>query len=429
MKNAARLMVVLLVAAGFFNSCGDKDNHIEFINSQLFDLMKEVYLWNDQLPDRIDPAAYSSPGVLMEALRYDEIDKWSTVLTAEEYDSYFGAGQMVGHGFMVGLDEEDNFRIAFLYRETQAEAMGVKRGWILSKVNGQTVTEDNFSALMGASRAGITNSMDFINENGVPVQLNLTKEVIDLTPVLHYEVLTRGSDKIGYMVFQDFIETANEELDEVFTSFGTAGINELIIDFRYNGGGSVSVAEHMAGWLIGKDNAGEPFIYYTHNPTFNAMYHMDTMYTVPANIDGLSLDRIFFIGTDNTASASELIIKGMEPYIESVLLAGSTTHGKPVGMYGIPLPLNDNDYEYVTLPVAFEYTNGVHEGGFYNGIEPQIAAADDITRDFGDPKEASLNAVLNYIESNAVSMKSVGPEKALTYIKPSASLGQYLRAF
>jgi hypothetical protein len=119
----------------------------------------------------------------------------------------------------------------------------------------------------------------------------------------------------------------------------------------------------------------------------------------------------------------------MEPYISSVILAGSTTHGKPVGMYGIPLPLDDDDYEYVALPVSFEYTNGVHAGGFYNGIEPQIPASDDITRDFGDPEEASLKAILNYIESNAVSMKSVGPEKTLTYIKPSASLGQYLRAF
>ena len=259
----------------------DKKNHVEYVNSEIFDLMEEVYLWNEFLPENIDPGDYSTPAAYMEALRYDLYDKWSTVLTEEEFNQYFEEGQMIGHGFMVSLDQNDNFRIAFVYRLTEASNKGVKRGWILSKVNGTTVTEANFGTVMGDSRVGVKNNIDFINENGQTVNMELTKEVIDLTPVLHSEVIEQGTDKIGYMVFQDFIDNANDEIDEAFTGFRTAGINELIIDMRYNGGGSVDVAEHLAGWLIGKDFGGQPFIYYEHNAILNKPpYSMDTMYTV-----------------------------------------------------------------------------------------------------------------------------------------------------
>ena len=84
------------------------------------------------------------PAAYMEALRYDVYDKWSTVLTEEEFNQYFEEGQMIGHGFMVGLDQSENFRIAFVYRITEASEKGVKRGWILSKVNGTMVTVAEF---------------------------------------------------------------------------------------------------------------------------------------------------------------------------------------------------------------------------------------------------------------------------------------------
>jgi hypothetical protein len=322
---------------------------------------------------------------------------------------------------MVGLDQSDNFRIVFVYRFTEAAEKGVKRGWILSKVNGTTVTISNFGTILGENSVGVTNTITFINENSQNVVLSLTKEELTLTPVLHYEVLEQGPDKIGYMVFQDFIESANEEMDEVFDTFTNAGINELIIDMRYNGGGSVDVAEHLAGWLIGKDFANQPFLYYQHNGILSS--YLDTMYTVPANTNGVSLDRIFFIGTEYTASASELIINGVEPFVSSIL-AGSSTHGKPVGMYAIPIE------EYVTLPVAFKYSNKNHEGDFYNGIPPTLPAIDDFTRDFGDPQEASLKAILDYIETGVIPSKSTkSTDFRSRYMERQGPLGQYLRAY
>jgi C-terminal processing protease CtpA/Prc len=291
------------------------------------------------------------------------------------------------------------------------------------KVNGTVATSDNVFTLLGASEIGVTNTIAFIDGNGTSVSKTLTKEEINLSPVVHYEVLHQGADKIGYLVFQDFIDAANDQLHEVFDSFKVAGINEIIVDMRYNGGGSIDVAEHLASWLIGKDFGNQPFIKYQHNS--NLAPAEDKTVNLPPNDAGLSLGRIFFIGTNNTASASELVINGVKPYVESIL-AGSATHGKSVGMY----PFIFTSYDYVALPVCFKCSNANDEGDFYNGLQPALPADDDLTKDFGDPDEASLKTVLNYIETGAVPVKmtkSAGYRAKL--IESDNPVNQYLKAY
>lgn len=401
----------------------EKDNSVEIINRETYELMQIVYLWNTHLPASVDPSAYSTPADFLDAIRYDEYDKWSAIITKDEFSQYFEEGTMIGHGFMLGLDDDENIRIAFVYTSTQAYQQGVRRGWIVEKVNGTVATPSNVWDLLGESEVGVRNEITFTNGDGTLVTKDLTKEEVDITPVLHYEVLEQGSSKIGYLVFQDFIDAANDQLDEAFDSFSVAGINDVIIDMRYNGGGSVDVAEHLAGWLIGKDFANQPFVKYQHN--MNLAIEEDTTINIKSNPSGLSLNRIFFIGTENTASASELMINGVKPYVESIL-AGSTTHGKPVGMYVFEF----RDYDWVVLPVCFKYSNADNEGDFYDGLQPALSAEDDITRDFGDPEEASLKAILDYIETGVVPLKSTGPAGFKTgLIESDNALNQYLKAY
>ena len=401
----------------------EKDNSVEIINKETYDLMKIVYLWNTHLPTSIDPAAYSTPAEFMDALRYDVYDRWSVIITKDEFSQYFEEGVMIGHGFMLGLDNDENIRIAFVYPGTEAYSQGVRRGWIVSKINGTVATPANVFMLLGDSEVGIVNTIIFIDGNGTSVSKTLTKEEINISPVLHYEVIDQGTDRIGYLVFQDFIEAANNQLDEVFDSFKIAGVTDVIIDMRYNGGGTVDVAEHLASWLLGKDFANKPFIKYQHN--LNLAATEDTTINIKGSASGFSLNRIFFIGTENTASASELIINGVKPYVESVL-AGSATHGKPVGMYVFEF----KDYDYVVLPVCFKYSNADNEGDFYDGLQPTLSAADDITKDFGDPDEASLKAILDYIATGVIPLKST---KSTGYgtrlIESDRPVSQYLKAY
>lgn len=423
MKTQLKFLALIIAYSVLFLSCKDdnknKNNHIESVNKEILEMMTEVYLWNNEMPTNVDPGDYSTPYEFMEALRYTQFDRWSTVLTEEEFSQYFEEGEMVGHGFMAGRDGSNNIRIAFVYPGTESAEKGVKRGWIISKVNNKDLTDTNFGSLFGENVAGITNNITFIDENGQPVALSLTKEIIELHPVIYHDILEQGSDKIGYIVFQDFIDAANSEINAAFTEFVNEDINELVIDLRYNGGGSSDVALNLAGWLIGKDFGGQPFLNYKHNNLLSSF--LDTVYMVPSNTNGLSLDRIFFISTENTASASELMIKGVEPFVESIT-AGSSTHGKPVGMYAIPIQ------DYVTLPVAFRYLNKDLEGDFYNGIPAAIPAEDDITRNFGDPEEASLKAILDYIDTG-VSKTTKSTSFRLEYILRKEAIGQFLKAY
>jgi carboxyl-terminal processing protease len=426
MKKLSKLTLLLLLAFATIASCkkeSDTGNEIiKVVNTSIYDLMKDVYLWYDQLPV-IDPSNYATPNDLMNALRYTTYDKWSTVLTKSEYNQYFTAGQMIGHGFMLSVDGSNNIRVAFVYRSTQAYNLGVRRSWIITKVNGTAATSGNVFDLLGPAEAGRSNTITFINDSSETVDIKLTKEVINITPVVHYEVLHQGDTKIGYMVFQDFIDTAKVELDEAFNSFTSGGIDEMIVDLRYNGGGSVDVAKYLAGWLLGKNHANQPFVNFRYN---DKLTRYDTAMNIPANDGGLTLNRIFFIGTGSTASASELMINGVKPYVSSTILAGSTTHGKPVGMNAFAF----TNYDYVVLPITFKYTNANDEGDFYNGIVPDLQAEDDLTRDFGDPEETSLKAVLNYIAGNAVQQKLIKSTAGFgRIIGKDKGIGQYQRAY
>lgn len=426
MKDLNKILLLLLLITMTITSCKKDDSGdpaIKAVNEGIYSLMKEVYLWNDHLPASIDPSAYATPNDLMDALRYSVYDRWSTVLTKTEYNQYFVQGEMIGHGFMLGLDASSKIRIAFVYRNTQAYNLGVRRGWIITKINGTDATPSNAFDLLGPATTGRLNTITFIKSDGTTADITLTKSVIAITPVLHYEVINQGNSHIGYMVFQDFIDTAKVELDEAFNSFTAAGINEMIVDLRYNGGGSVDVAEYLAGWLIGKNHGNQPFVIFRHNAN---MANLDTTLNLPGNANGLALDRIFFIGTRNTASASELIINGVKPYVNSDITAGDTTHGKPVGMYAFPF----TNYDYVVLPVSFKYTNANDEGDFYQGIAPNLLAPDDLTRDFGDPQEESLKAILDYINTGSVQLKSTrqGMEK-IRIIGPDKGVRQYLKAY
>jgi carboxyl-terminal processing protease len=426
MKNVNKIFLLLLLAIMSITSCKKDDSvnpEIKAVNQGIYDLMKEVYLWNDHLPASVDPASYATPNDLMDALRYKVYDRWSTVLTKTEYNQYFVQGEMIGHGFMLGLDASSKIRIAFVYRNTQAYNLGVRRGWIITKINGTDVTSTNAFDLLGPSTSGRLNTITFIKNDGTTAELSLTKSVIAITPVVHYEVIEQGNSRIGYMVFQDFIDTAKVELDEAFNSFTAAGINEMIVDLRYNGGGSVGVAEYLAGWLIGKNHGNQPFVNFRHNTN---LHSLDTTLNLPGNANGLALNRIFFIGTRNTASASELLINGVKPYVASDITAGDTTHGKPVGMYAFPF----TNYDYVVLPVSFKYTNANDEGDFYEGIAPSLQAMDDLTRDFGDPQEESLKAVLDYINTGSSQLKSTRTSiNKIRILGPDKGVRQYLKAY
>ncbi len=415
------VFIAILAISLLYTSCKkDNDSEVEIVNREIYKLMNDIYLWFSHLPT-VDPKSFSSPYELMDALRYKELDRWSFVMTKEEYNQYFVQGEMAGHGFLLSKDDAENIRVAFVYRSTQAYANGVRRGWIIKKVNGTSVNSNNVIDLLGPNEIGINNTIEFINNTGTTVTLSLTKEVLKITPVLYSEVISAANKKIGYMVFQDFIETAIEEIDSTFTAFKNEGVDELIIDLRYNGGGSVDVALHLSGWLTGNTNANKTFVKFQHNEKNR---NLDSEHEIPYNGNSFDFNRIVFIGTGASASASELLINGMKPYAD-VTLIGTPTEGKPVGMY---VYVFDN-YNYAVFPVSFKYTNANNVGDFYDGLQPDILVNDDITADFGDLDEDMLNTAVNYIISGGIPAFTKKTTAGSYILLPDDPLSNFLRSY
>jgi len=219
-----------------------------------------------------------------------------------------------------------------------------------------------------------------------------------MNTILFDSVYTISSKKIGYLVLKGFITPTKTELDNCFARFKSANVEELIVDLRYNGGGMIDVSNRLASLIGGTALSGKVYTIYSYNNRYESQNTTINFLSLP---NALSLGRVTFITTSGTASASELVINGLKPYM-TVALVGSKTHGKPVGM---PV-LKYNRFKWVFLPICISFRNVNNEGEYFNGLDVNVVAADDFNTPFGDINEASFAAALNYI--------GVLPEKAIS---------------
>lgn len=371
----------------------------------LYDLMKTVYLWYNYIPT-VKVTDYPGPEEILDAIRYKPVDRWSRVISWEEYLA-MRDGTFVGHGIRMGLDSENNVRVVSLYTGSDLWPGGVRRGWIVKEVNGTPVApifisgdDAAYNTLMGPSTAGVTNSFLFERPDGTQVTYSSTKATFTINSVSSPGIFDLAGGKTGYFAFDTFIEPSEQELDDLFADFKSAGITDLIIDLRYNTGGFMSIAEQLSSLVMEAADTTKLCYSLKYNDLIGPDWDED--YKFVRTNSPLGLDRVVFITTRSSASASEVVINSLKPYV-SVTLVGDTTHGKPTGMdgFGFPFPSQSNpnpDFEYVFFPITFEYLNSLGEGRFYDGMVPDILAVDDITRDLGDPEEASLAAAIAFLE-------------------------------
>lgn len=177
----------------------------------------------------------------------------------------------------------------------------------------------------------------------------------------------------------------------IFNGYASNGINDLIVDLRYNGGGYVNVQQKMANYLAPAAANGQVMMQYR----FNDKYTRENQTINFSKTGSLNLPRIVFIVSNNTASASELIINNLKPFMEVVLVGPSRTYGKPVGYF--PIPLGD---QYI-FPVSFRTVNNKGEGSYFGGFQLNNQVADGLDKDWGDPAESTLASALKYLTTGA----------------------------
>lgn len=368
----------------------------ELTSNDVQSILSQWYLWNREMPD-VAPDETITPQKMLDTLRNKSLDRWSYISTSEEYEQYYQAGQYIGHGFSYMLDEEENLRVAFVFKDSPLYTVGIKRGWKITHINGTAINSTvNPDALIGPDEEGITNEISFQDLSGQSFTYQFEKKAITMNTVLAYNIIESDTSRIGYFAFKSFIGPSIEELNGLFRYFSDHGVNELIVDLRYNGGGRSDVSL-LLGALIGGDRTDEKVLSrYVHNEDRSDNDFDLVMQKQPYS---LNLSRVFFIGSRGTASASEAVINGLEPFMD-VYMVGEDTYGKPVGMYVWKFK------DYTIIPVSFKIANANGYGDYYDGLAADAYAADDLDHELGDPEEARLKEALYFIENGSFSPES-----------------------
>jgi C-terminal processing protease CtpA/Prc len=333
---------------------------------------------------------------------YLELDRWSYLTTTEAFENAF-TGQNAGHGFGFALNENDDLYISFVYENSPAGKDGWQRGWQIIEINGKPVSSykvaSGYNFNLGENNPGITNTFTFTLPDGSTTTRSNTKDSYQANSVLHKEIIEKEGKKIGYWVYNSFKATADIspnkslEVEETLTYFETGGIDELILDLRYNGGGSVDVAEQIMNALV-PASANEKLMY--TNALNPDKENLNENYTFKKT-GNIGLEKLIVITSRGSASSSELLINCLRPYME-VKLIGERTYGKPVGSFPLSRfkdALSQNNVELV--PITFSIANAKGEAAYYNGFPVDIPASDDPSLNWGNLNDEKLASALSYI--------------------------------
>jgi Periplasmic protease len=405
MKKLAILLPFLILG---FSSC-KKDVAPESKNAvidaqardDLYNVMNQYYFWYNLMPVVVK-TDYKNPSDLLDAMEYKTLDRWSFVQTYAQYLAQ-SQGAFVGHGISMGLDPSNQVRIAQIYSRSPLYSFGVRRGWIVKKINGTDLAQifiDRDSAAynkaIGHSTLGLTNTFLFQTPAGKDSTITSAKDSFKLNTVIFADTLHLKSGITGHLVFDQFITPSTQELQDAFTYFSQNNIKDLIVDLRYNGGGNLNVLANMASYVAGAAQFNKPFLTLTFNDKNTSSNGTYTFSSVSAP---LSLSKVIVITTRGTASASEDFINGLKPVLD-IRTIGDTTNGKPVGMLGFPYQTS-----YMFFPITFSLVNSAGQGDFYQGFVPDKYVPDDITHDWYDRNESCLKEAIYYLENGRVSAK------------------------
>lgn len=298
------------------------------------------------------------------------------------------------------MGKQIGLAVEAVYPNSPAVEAGLCRGDIIMSVNGTGITSGNYYTnyvnLIYPSGTGEI-SLEVMNTaDGSTRTVSVAATGLLPTPVLATDVYEVGGKRIGYLNYSSFDAAYDNDVLDAFVSLGSEGIDELILDLRYNGGGHVISANLISTLIAGGAAQGQVFNYYRYNDTrmadtesteqatdftydesvgkFREEFDYDDYYGAPVGQYGLSLPRVYVLTTSGTASASELVINSLNGIGVQVVTVGQTSNGKNVGMEGIPF--STGGYTYELYPITFQSYNAKDYSISPNGIEPDIAASD-----------------------------------------------------
>ena len=409
-----KLLVMLLTAllvVGCSSDSGDNfvgeptscsnDGQKQFVLDALYDW----YLWNADLPANLSIADYATPEELVVEVTETygpqnpdgtPLDRFSSVGSLEADRQFFGEGKYEGFGFS-WREEGGEMRMTGVFAGSPADVAGLARGQTVVTLNDRT-----YANIVGGE--GINTFFDsndtvtFVMQrlDATTFSADVTKAIVTIPPVPQSRLINIGDGvpPVGYMEFRTFISTAEPRFASVFSDFAAAGVTDVIIDMRYNGGGLVRTAELLGDYLGSVANPGAIFSRTEFNADRAPSNNSIDLFANPAISNGLNTSRFIVIASSSTASASELVTNSLIPYAD-VWIVGENTFGKPVGQVGIEF------CEKILRPTSFRTTNSLGDGDYFDGLPVDCPAADDLDIPVGDANDPNVIAALSVSTTGA----------------------------
>ena len=442
-------VVLLLVSLTFFTSCEKSDNYMASENDEIhlfiWRAMNNYYLWQQNVPDLSDTrftnisqlyaeySNFSSPRDLFESLRYQPgvIDRFSWIV--DDYvaleNSFQGINLSNGMEFGLVRYASDATKVfgyvRYVISGSDAAAQNIARGMLFTEVDGVQLTESNYRDLLFDDNTNYTISLAEFNDGNpvtISTSINLSKTQLQENPVAIVKTIDEGSNKIGYLLYNQFSSSFDGELNAAFANFQSENITDLIIDLRYNGGGSVTTASYLGAMVTGQFNgqlyskeqwnskvmnALDASVFENNftNQIINKDQNQNIILQEPIN--SLNLNRVYFITSGSSASASELVMNSLSSYID-VSSVGKKTIGKVQG--SVTLYDSDNytrtgdnlasNHTWALQPLVLEIKNKDNSNE-PNGIEPTVVFPEDYNNlgVLGDRSEPLLDRTILLIIS------------------------------
>lgn len=377
-------------------------------------LTRDVYLWNDQIPADFNARALGTPDDIMKAIRKysnepgftEPVDHYSFAMDQTEWNN-LSNGITSDFGLSAFFFTDGDLRVRAVEEDSPAGKAGIRRGWkFLSVAGNNNITTGNSDFLSQNIYESPSTAFTFEKPDGSTVDITLNAETYQENPVIFDSVYSVGSKKAGYFVFNSFLGDTSQvitQLTSIFNQFSSAGVTDVIVDLRYNGGGYVSLSEALADFLIKPSSSGSIMMTQQYNENYSDLNDV----TVFHKRGSLNVSNVYFIVSDNTASASELLINNLKPFMNVKLVGPGATYGKPVGFFPIPVG------SWYIFPVSFRTTNGQNEGSYFDGIPVDQQVQDGLNKDWGDVGETSLASVLKHIGTGSFSVVRPGLNSVL----------------
>jgi carboxyl-terminal processing protease len=405
----------------------------------------QLYLWFDEVPD-LDPSQYTTvdyfPLLKTSAVTASgqPVDKFHFTYPTATWEAMSVQGVEAGYGVdfdVLAATPPRNITVAYVDPNATGQAATLARGAVVQSIDGVDINAadqtsvDTLNAGLQPATVGETHTFVVLDVgSSTPRTLVLTAANVTETPVPTVSTLTANGTKVGYILFNDHIATAESELIDAFTTLQGQGVTDLVLDIRYNGGGYLDIASEVAYMIAGSARtSGQTFEMEQFNsqyPTTNpftgtaitpTLFHSTSQgFSVASGqaLPALNLSRVFILTGTQTCSASEAIINSLRGVNVQVVEIGSTTCGKPYGF----VPQDNCGTTYFSI--QFRGVNAQGFGDYTDGFSPAntvdplgvtipgCSVADDFEHALGDANEAQLSEALAYRNGGACTVTPSG---------------------